>query len=205
MPISNIISAEGAQLLVWEITERVDELKLLLENWDENEFEQIASAKRRLEYLGIRVALKELLGEEVRICYTEEGKPYLLNKKHQISVSHSGRWVAVMIHPERSVGVDIEVPTDKIRKVSTRFLSGTEQKELSGGEDVKQLQIAWSAKEALYKIIGKEAVDFASQLRIFPFETNGTGEILAEHIPTKDIYQLHYIQHLEYTLVYCLA
>jgi 4'-phosphopantetheinyl transferase len=205
MPVSNIISFEDAQLLVWEVTESLDELKLQLKELDENEFEQIVSEKRKLEFLGIRVSLKELLGEEVRICYTDERKPYLANSKYEISVSHSGKWIAVMIHPERLAGIDIEIPTAKIQKIYTRFLSETEQAELSNGQDLMQLQIAWSAKEALFKIIGKEAVDFANQLRLFPFEVKAEGEISAEHVPTKKTYQLHYIQQPAYTLVYCLA
>ena len=205
MPINNIISIDDARVLVWEVTETIDELKLKLKELDENEFDQIVSEKRKLEYLGIRVALSELLGEEIRICYTDERKPFFVNKKYGISVSHSGKWIAVMIHPQRPVGIDIEIPTTKIQRVYTRFLSEIEQAELSNGQDFAQLQIAWSAKEALYKIIGNAAVDFASQLRIFSFEAKDEGEILAEHIPTKRTYQLHYIQHSDYTLVYCLA
>jgi phosphopantetheinyl transferase len=87
----------------------------------------------------------------------------------------------------------------------TRFLSLTEQKELSEGKDIHQLLLAWSAKEALYKIIGKEAIDFATQLRIFPFNVQPSGELNAEHIPTKTIYKLQYQQTNEYTLVYCMA
>lgn len=205
MPVHNIISFEDARLLVWEVTESLDELKLRLNELDESEFDLIVSVKRKIEFVGIRAALKELIGEEVRISYTGEGKPFLLNKQYQISVSHSGKWIVVMIHPERPVGVDIEVPTPKIQKVYARFLSRKEQEEMSDGRDLRKLQIAWSAKEALYKIIGKEAVDFANQLRIFPFEVCDAGEISAEHISSKMIYRLHYIQHLDYTLVYCLA
>jgi len=205
MPKNNIILFDNARVLVWKITEKIDELKLKLKELGENEFEQIVSEKRKLEYLGIRVALSELLGEEIRICYTDERKPYFVNNKYELSVSHSGEWIAVMIHPKRPVGIDIEIPTLKIQKVYTRFLSETEQHELSNGQDLKQLQIAWSAKEALYKIIGNEAVDFANQLRIFPFEVNEEGEISAEHIPTKKTYHLRYLQHSDYTLVYCLA
>ena len=110
-----------------------------------------------------------------------------------------------MIHPNKKAGIDIECPTDKIRKLYTRFLSLTEQKELSGGKDIKQLLLAWSAKEALFKIIGKEAIDFANQLRIYPFVVKPSGEMKAQHIPTETIYKLNYHQTKEYTLVYCLA
>jgi 4'-phosphopantetheinyl transferase len=202
-----LITINEARLLVCEVTGSVEELskQLHLIESDKTEFEKIVSEKRKLEFLGIRIALKKLLGREIRIQYDSEGKPYLSDKSHQISVSHSNKWIAVMIHPDKKVGIDIECPTDKIRKLYTRFLSPTEQKELSEGKNVSQLLLAWSAKEALFKIIGKEAVDFATQLRIFPFNVQPTGELTAEHVPTKSIYKLQYQQTEEYTLVYCLA
>lgn len=111
-----------------------------------------------------------------------------------------------MAHPTRKVGIDIECPTDKIQKVYKRFLSIAEQEDLSNGKDNRKLLLAWSAKEALFKIIGKEAIDFANQLRIFPFEIkSSSGEIKAQHIPTKSHYQLFYQQTEKYTLVYCLS
>jgi len=199
----NICPIDNAQLLVWEITESIEELKNQLSLVDMAELEKKVSDKRKLEFLGVRVALKQLLGYEVTVKYDAEGKPFLADDSFHISVSHSGKWIAVMAHPNKSVGVDLEVPTDKIQKIYTRFLSETEQRELSGGQNIQQLQIAWSAKEALYKIIGKEAVDFAKQLRIYPFEVKENGEIRAEHIPSKKQYKLHYHQQLAYMLVYC--
>jgi len=67
------------------------------------------------------------------------------------------------------------------------------------------LLLAWSGKEALYKIIGREAVDFANQLRIFPFEVKPSGEMKAQHIPSESFYKLFYQLTEQYTLVYCLA
>ena len=110
-----------------------------------------------------------------------------------------------MAHPTQLVGIDIEVPTDKIQKIYKRFLSTIEQEELSNGNDISQLHLAWSAKEALYKIIGKEAIDFAKQLRIFPFDVKPAGEISALHIESETHYQLHYIQNPAYALVYCIS
>jgi phosphopantetheinyl transferase len=202
--IDTLILPDNAQLLVWEITESVAELQLLLVGDYQSELETKVSDKRKLEFLAVRVALKALLGQETAVIYDEAGKPMLEDNVFHISVSHSGRWIAVMAHPSDFVGLDIEIPTDKIQKLCKRFLSETEQIELSGCLNIKQLQLAWSAKEALYKIIGKEAVDFANQLRILPFEVKSEGEISAEHVPTGKSYQLHYIQQPAYTLVYCL-
>ena len=205
--IHEVIAYKDANILVWELTESVETLKeeLKLSKQDLLAFNKIVSDKRRLEFLGIRVALKALLGKEIQIDYNTDGKPYLSDRSYHISVSHSNRWIAVITHPSRITGIDIECPTDKIQKLYQRFLSLTEQKELSDGKDIRQLLLAWSGKEALYKIIGKEAIDFANQLRIFPFEVKPSGKMKAQHIPSNTDYELFYHLTEHYTLVYCLA
>ena len=57
------IIIEDARLLVWELTESIETLKeqLSLIEQDKSAFDKIASEKRKLEFLGIRVALKTLL------------------------------------------------------------------------------------------------------------------------------------------------
>jgi phosphopantetheinyl transferase len=208
LPTDNdIITIDDAKLLVWEITKSSDEL---LSKFDDFtlfavDFNKISSEKRKLEFLGIRWLLKILLEKETNVLYNAEGKPFLYNGCPHISISHSGNWMAVMIHPTKHIGIDIECPTDKIQKVYKRFLSKTEQFELSNGKDYKQLLIAWSAKEALYKIIGKEAVDFAKQLRLMPFEVKAEGKITALHLSTNTVYKLTYSQTKAYTLVHCIA
>ena len=207
MPIiglNDISLKNDTKILIWELSESIDELKSLLSYIDLAELESKISDKRKREYLGVRVALKNMLGREITVKYDIQGKPYLADNSLNISVSHSGKWVAVMAHPTQQAGIDIEIPTEKIRKIATRFLCETELLELSDNKNIAPLQLVWSAKEALYKIIGKEAVDFAKQLRLFPFEVGSQGEISAEHIPTKKRFQLQYIRHSDYTLVYCL-
>ena len=202
-----LITIEGATILVWELTETIENLasQLHLNDSEITKFNKIVSVKRKLEFLGIRTALKTVLGKEVPIDYDDEGKPHLSDESFQISISHSNRWIAIILHPTKRVGIDIECPTDKILKLYKRFLSPVEQAELSHGKDIRQLLIAWSAKEALYKIIGKESIDFANQLRIYSFEVKTPGEIRAQHIPSKSYYLLHYQQTENYTLVYCLT
>lgn len=205
--IYRLITLEEAKVLVWELTESVETLfeQLNLNESDKIAFGNIVSVKRKLEFLGIRLALKALLGKEIQIEYDQVGKPHLTDNSYHISVSHSNKWIAVMTHPSRMVGIDIECPTDKILKIYNRFLSEQEQKDLSDGKDIHQLLLAWSAKEALYKIIGKEAIDFANQLRVFPFEVKPLGEIMGQHVPTETDYRLFYQQNEQYTLVYCLT
>jgi len=202
---TSTIMYEDAQLLIFELTESIDELYKQLDFVNIEEFSRIVSEKRKSEYLAVRVTMKKMLGSEKIIIYDTDGKPTLSDESFQISISHSANWIAVIAHPTRSVGIDIEVPTEKMKKLYKRFLSETEQKDLSNGEHLNQLMLAWSAKEALYKIIGMEAVDFAKQLRIYPFEVKETGTFIGEHIPTKQQYKIQYFQNQDFVLACCIV
>ena len=202
---SQYFTKDSAKILVWKMTECNAELFDFVQ-LDVDEFvayNSLKSEKRKQEYLGLRAALKTMFGKKTPLIYNADGKPHLVDNTAQISVSHSGKWLALMAHPIVPVGIDIECPSDKIEHLAHRFLGDDELKRLSNKEE---LQIAWSAKEALYKIIGKQAVDFASQLRLLPFNiSDKNGEFKAEHIPSKIIYTGNYLLADEYTLVYVVA
>ncbi len=199
--------SHNADVLIWEITESADELIGMLSNFEsyKPEYESIKTNKRRIEFLTARIAINQLLGDEKMIVYDKSGKPFLKNEKTFISISHSKKWLALIAHPDLKAGIDIECPTEKIVQVYKRFLNPAEQKELFDEGSSIKLQLAWSAKEALFKIIGDSAVDFAKQLHIFPFELKDEGSIKAEHLPYKDVYNLHYKVESNYNLVYCIA
>ena len=193
---------ENAEVFVWKMTESEAELFdfLQLDDSETAAYEAIKTAKRKREYLGLRAALKTAFGRKVPLAYHSDGKPFLTDEIAQISVSHSGNLLALMTHPHAKVGIDIECPSDKIERLAPRFLGKDEQETLSGKQ---KFRIAWSAKEALYKIIGKGAVDFAAQLRLLPFDiSDENGEFRIEHISLKTIYIGRYLLMEDYTLVY---
>lgn len=206
MPGAYTLLVEDAKILIWELTQSANELLALYkkQGFSSDIADQFNSEKRKREYIGVRLALSALLDKEISVRYNEEGKPFLTDNSHQISISHSRNHIAVIAHPTCNIGIDIEQNSDKIQKVYKRFLSVEEQIWLSNGQNLSQLQIAWSAKEALYKIIGNEAVDFANQLQLLPFEPQKEGTLKATHIPTNKTYNLNYIQTTDYTMVYCL-
>lgn len=199
--------ANGAGVLIMEVTESLSDLEVILSNFEiyKSAYENLKTDKRKLEFLGLRIAINELLNVAVEIIYDKDGKPALKNSPYHISLSHSGKWLAVMAHPTRKVGIDIECPTDKFEKLYKRFLSQTEQEELYHDKDLRKLQVAWSVKEALYKIIGNEAVDFANQLRIFAFDIESSNTIKVEHIPSGTIYHLQYKIDNQFILAYSIA
>lgn len=195
-----------ARILIWEISETEEELITSLSNFDAYliDFEKMGTAKRRLEFLAARIALNSLAERELIVVYDNCGKPYLKDKSFNISISHTKNLVAVMVHPTRKAGIDIESVSDRVMKVRNKYLSEEEQKHLySENADTQKMQIAWSAKEAIYKIIGPEAVDFKNQLRILPFESKSEGTLLVEHLPTNNVFELSYKVTQQFNLAYC--
>lgn len=203
------LDGEGGQLLVWRTVEDADALlgELRLPH-NRDAVCSVSSAKRRRELLAVRVALKHLLGREVAVAYGPSGKPCLPGYGGGVSISHSGEWVAVAVHPRCGVGIDIECPTEKVRRVAGRFLGAEERSDLAGIDaetDLRRLQIAWSAKEALYKLIGEEAVDFAAALRIHPFTLCAEGTLRARCLPAGCDCEVSYRQDEAYTLAWVIG
>ena len=82
--------------------------------------EELASMKalsRKVEYVAVRVLLAALAGSEKRILHHPSGKPYLEDGSFRITVSHTRGFVAVGLHPEREVGIDIEYMSERVGRL----------------------------------------------------------------------------------------
>ncbi|HOK35935.1 MAG TPA: hypothetical protein PLR72_01585, partial [Paludibacteraceae bacterium] len=88
-------------ILIWQVTESKEELFQQLDGQtiDLLEYEKLKNERRQVEYLGTRIALKNLLNKKIDFFHTSEGKPYLEDESYQISISHSQQWIAVIAHP----------------------------------------------------------------------------------------------------------
>ncbi len=191
--IENKYSAE-------ELMAELGDMKLYRDGYN-----RLKNENRRKDFLALRLALKRVLGGEVKkIVYTDEGKPLLSDESYKISFSHCQSCVAVIIHPQREVGIDVEVPSDKLVKIHSRFLGENEMEFYRNNESFDFLRIAWSVKEALYKIIGDEAYNFAEQLQILPFEIKQEGTLYATHTDTGKKYKVNYKLTESYTLAYSI-
>lgn len=155
--------------IVWKITESEEELKASLHH-PEYYAEKVANLKpgsrRLLEVLAVRRALKELFyGEEQRIVYDAEGRPFLADDKGSteaspyISVSHTQGYAAV-ITSAYPVGIDIERLGQRVQKVTSHFLRHEELSLLAISSDIDlALHLAWSAKETAFKVLGRDYYD----------------------------------------------
>ena len=125
---------------------------------------------RQREWLTVRTLLKKMLGEEKQISYTTTGKPYLADSSYHISISHTKAYVALALDENYPVAVDIEQISSRVEKIRSRFMSETEEQHLSKTQPLIHLLLHWSAKEALYKYMDENDIDFQLQLHIHPFE-----------------------------------
>lgn len=197
---------DGLAVALWDIKESEEELMSLLNN-DEVVAEEIigfTSEKRRLEYLASRCALNELTGEDQHVCYKENGAPYLANNSLEISISHTGHYALVATHPTKKVGIDIERIGDKVGRVKHKFLSAKELGNIDDRSSKIHLTILWAAKEAMYKVMGVEIVEFTEQIIIEPFTPYMEGEIIAHETASeeKKEYKLKYKVYPEFVIVH---
>ena len=170
-----------AEIGVWQITETEEEL-IELSATPTDEMEEISfirSESLRKQRLAVRALLNTLFDEKVYLSHHDNGKPYLENNPVNISISHTEKYVAVILHEEENVGIDIESLDRDFSAVEKKALSEDEIDDLEDEKRNEQLAIYWCAKEAVYKLLSRYNVDFAEQIEIERFRPRGEGELEA--------------------------
>jgi 4'-phosphopantetheinyl transferase EntD len=137
----------------------------------------VSHPHKRLQHLAGRYLLPTLFPdfplEEIVIADTR--KPFLENEKYHFSISHCGDYAAAIVSSSNRVGVDIELVTPKIGRISHKFLSPAEyglayrSANLGNGIQIDHSSmqtLLWSAKEAMYKWYGAGLVDFKKHMRL---------------------------------------
>lgn len=173
-----------ATIAVWQITETEKEL-IELSSTPTDEMEEISFIKSeslRKQRLAVRALLNELFDEKVYLSHHDNGRPYLENMVTNISISHTEKYVAVILHDEEDVGIDIESLDRDFSSVEKKALSEEEIEDLDEDTRNEQLAIYWCAKEAIFKRVSSYKVDFAEQIEIERFRPRGEGELEASFI-----------------------
>ncbi len=163
--------------------------------------------KRTCEREAVKALLAELCGEGKVILHLESGKPYLEDGSFHISISHTKGYAAVVLHPSREVGIDIEQYGVTVYKVREKFLQPAELEE-ADEDNTYQLLLYWSAKEAVYKALGMEGVELKRHIRILPFDMQEQrGELNAVELKTgtRKEFPIKYIVHKDFVLTYTLC
>ena len=194
---------------VWQITETEEELKEL-SSTPSDEMEEISfirSESLRKQRLAVRALLNTLFDEKVYLSHHDNGKPYLENNPVNISITHTTKYVAVILHEEENVGIDLESLDRDFSAVEKKALSEDEIDDLEDEKRNEQLAIYWCAKEAVFKLLSRYNVDFAEQIEIERFRVRGEGELEATFTSKDDEeeFDLEYMTFDRHVLVWVVG
>ncbi|MDI3520904.1 4'-phosphopantetheinyl transferase family protein [Anaerophaga thermohalophila] len=165
-------NSHQTRVAVWKITESEEALKLMLPPLKKNEtdfLQSISFAPRRKEWLASRVLIYRLTGLYPETRYMDNGQPFVTNCRENISISHTRSYAAIVLTNSFMPGIDIEYPSDRIRKVSKRFLNPHEKKFIKDPFTEVQLGLIWCSKEAIFKTAGIPGLVFKDHIIISPF------------------------------------
>ena len=190
MPIIHKIESEKITILVWEITETLEKIIVLVGKLNTSNH---TSVKRKKEHLVSRLLVSKIYPTKT-IIYNEFGAPELDNGKH-ISISHSKELVAVILS-DKNTGLDIEQISEKSLRLASKFVS---EKNLIKLNKEKSTLI-WCIKEAIYKWHQKGGVDFIKDIIITEFIAEEHGKVIAYFRKKK--LNLNYIKINNHYLVY---
>ena len=198
-----------AEIGVWQITETEEELKEL-SSTPTDEMEEISfirSESLRKQRLAVRALLNTMFDDKVYLSHHDNGKPYIENNPINISITHTAKYVAVILHEEENVGIDIESLDRDFSVVEKKALSEDEIEDLEDEKRNEQLAIYWCAKEAIFKLLSRYNVDFAEQIEIERFRPRGEGELEATftYKDEEEEFDLEYITFDRHVLVWVVG
>ena len=159
----------------------------------------ITHPHKRLQHLAGRYLLQFLFPDFPfnEIVIADTCKPYLPYEQYHFSISHCGNYAAAIASRENRVGIDIEIPSEKIVRIQNKFLG---EKELSFLK-ARKLQPAtcslqlptllWSAKETIFKWWSYGNVDFSEHIQLQPFNFLPEGNMGAFFYRSNEKYNLN--------------
>ena len=183
---------------IWKIEENWEELLRQLERPEAylSILNGYKSEGRKSEWLAVRVLLKELTGCEPDILYHDNGAPYLQESSSYISISHTKGFAAVLLSPNKPVGIDIEYHSERIYRIKSRFLSETEFELLGENPSTDKLLTCWSAKETVFKMLEQKTADMQKDIQIIDCNlSHNNGMIMLKEslTPHLSVFQIEYM------------
>ncbi|MEP7375377.1 MAG: 4'-phosphopantetheinyl transferase superfamily protein [Chitinophagaceae bacterium] len=158
--------SETTRLGIWKIEESEDFFK-----GNVPQHRDVTHPHKRLQHLAGRFLLQFLFPDFpyhlIQIADTR--KPYLPGEEYHFSISHCGDYAAAIVSKQSRVGIDIEIPVEKIIRIRDKFLSVDEKRKWSvdgSDPDARIITLLWSCKESVFKWYGDGGVDFSEQIQL---------------------------------------
>lgn len=203
--------SETCQWAIWKQEETIEELLAILPAAGiayREQLNKFSSETRKKEWLSVRVLLYKMLEDEKQISYHSSGRPYLADNSASISISHTKKYVAVIVAKDLQVGIDIERTGERIKRVVHKFVKEEELPDQPDKEvaDIELYTILWSAKETMFKCMDTEAVDFREHLHVdvnVPFFSKPYLTARETKTPGMQLFHINYmIQEGEFVMTW---
>ena len=179
-----------------EQTESLGFLTSLLSPAEIELFQRFRYAKRRVEWLGGRLAAKHCLHGllhrqtadlflygDYSLLPDASGRPRLEKPlppypAASISISHSRGYAAALIRKAGDCGIDIQQKTPKLASVQKRFATDKEMQTLAAIPDhLTRLGLLWAAKEAVKKCLLADHPSFFGAIELVAIDYDPTDAI----------------------------
>lgn len=197
---------DNCLLGIWEVTEGYNDLfsKLSLLPAEIKTLNGFQNPLRGIEWLSVRVLLKEITGKNLSVIYNRNRKPYIKGNSYNVSISHSKDFTTVLLSKNKKVGIDLEFMSHRISNIESKFINDNEVITQNKARKKYHLYIHWCAKEALYKICDKQDINFKKNLTIEPFVPKGEGFIngWVNNKYMNEKFQLYYFTINNYIIVW---
>lgn len=158
---------EHTRLGVWKIEETEEFFK-----GNVPVHRNVTHPHKRLQHLAGRFLLQFLFPDFpyhlIEIADTR--KPFLPDEQYHFSISHCGDYAAAIVSKDSRVGIDVEIPTEKISRIMHKYLTAKEHELFHLIEPTEAIiplaTLLWSAKESVFKWDGIGGIDFRKQIQL---------------------------------------
>jgi 4'-phosphopantetheinyl transferase len=204
MPLYKTIRHDAnTQVLLWEITETLEELFDQVDITDTTLFRlsTIRSLEHKRGLLSVRRLLQEIGYSDHDLYYDEFGKPHLKDGMH-ISISHSHAFSAVIVS-DKTTGIDLELRRDKIAVIADKFIEPNFILDKTAPDYISKLTVNWGVKEAVFKIRNEKGISFKDHIDVALFEMPDRKTTAALHFNNlRREFDVFFDECGNYTLVY---
>ena len=165
--------SENTRLGIWKIEETEEFFKRNVP-----QHRDVTHPHKRLQHLAGRFLLQFLFPDfpHYLIEIADTRKPFLPDEQYHFSISHCGDYAAAIVSKDKRVGIDIELPVEKIKRIANKFLNEEEYSIFNiqhsilndplPTPDSRLPTLLWSAKEAVFKWYGDGGVDFREHIQL---------------------------------------
>jgi phosphopantetheinyl transferase len=158
--------SETTRLGIWKIEETEEFFK-----GNVPQHRDVTHPHKRLQHLAGRFLLQFLFPDfpYQLIQIADTRKPFLAGEQYHFSISHCGDYAAAIVSKQNRVGIDIEIPVEKIVRIRDKFLNVNEKANWMVDvphPDIQKLTLLWSCKEAVFKWYGDGGVEFSEQIQL---------------------------------------